>query len=1032
LPNAGTKNDVTRDAGTKNADEPQQTKADSSRSRFDRSLLQEPLAIVAVECRLPQAESIGEYWDLLRNGRSAVTPFPETILPRERYYDATKGVRGKSYTTKGGLIKQRPLDWGLLGLDEAATLEWDECHLIFAEVAAKAWKSLPLVSHKNVGVYIGHSGGSRRAGDMVYATMAPEVAQILESIPEFKSFDSETQNRIADAWLQRMQVDRPVRLSGGCPHIEASAAARLVAEVCNLQGPQMVLDAACASSLVALALAAIDLQAGSIDAAIVGGASYNKVDSHILFSQAQSCSAHDSRPFDQAADGLIAAEGYIAIVIKTLRRAVDEGDNIRGVIRGIGIATDGRGKSLWAPRREGQFNAMERAYDCGISPSDVQFVEAHATSTQVGDATETQALTDFFRDHHHQGSLPVGSVKSNIGHTLETAGLAGLLKTILAMENAEIPPTINLKNLSDEIDWANAPFFVPTKLVPWITPDIKKVRCGAVNAFGIGGLNVHVVVEQYSEQYHANVIKSLPSKIPAAGNSQDPSGKSEPTGEPIAIVGLGVILPGAQSAQELSQLLSQNKSYIVPQPKGRYERPTDTKGSISGIEVTTFDGGYLTDYQYDWKRHRVPPKQVAQANPLQFMLLDAAGQALESVETVLGTDGNKRTSVIVGTVFGGEFAHQLQIGLRLHDLRYSLLESLDEVLPKHPSQIVLEIKKEAIVDAMEARLVKVFPALLDETGSFTSSTLASRITKQFHLLGGAMAIDAGNCSSDAALHTAVGFLRNHSSDAVLCAGGQRAMDFLSYEALASQGLLGKSDSGCFVPGEGAVVVLLKRLSDAKSNGDRIRGIIHDISVDHEVGFPKKQRNSSKIDSIKSDTKESFNHCEITDKTGDLQGAQGIASLAACLCNSAIQEGAHVSLVSSSRTGLFYRTMVSKGAFENNAVSDSKPKVQSTQSPKFTSEKPQPVMAAQVTADIPYRSLPKFFEWNRPCIAAVFPGQGSQYDEMLQAVANRSASARSVIRRANTILASMGSASIEQLAKLACSANTTPYNRIWPI
>ena len=987
------------------------------RSRLERSLLQEPLAIVAMDCRLPQAESIHDYWELLREGRSAITPFPESVLPKDRYYDSTKGVRGKSYTTKGGLIKRRQLDWSLLGMSKEEGADWDECHLIFAEVAAKAWKSIDSALNHSVGVYIGHSGGSRRASDLTCSTMAPEVVRILESIPQFQSLDRRTQNRIADAWLHRMQEGMPKRLAGGRPFVEASDAARLVADVCKLTGPRMVLDAACASSLVALALAAIDLQSGSIDAAIVGGASYNKVDSHILFSQAQSCSANESRPFDQAADGLIASEGYVALVIKTLRRAIEDGDTVRGVIRGIGIATDGRGKSLWAPRREGQFNAMERAYDCGISPADVQFVEAHATSTQVGDATETQALTDFFRKHHLQGTLPVGSVKSNIGHTLETAGLAGLLKTVLAMEHAEIPPTINLKNPSDEIDWADAPFYVPTSCIPWISPSGKKPRCGAVNAFGIGGLNVHVIVEQYSKSYHSRLIRELPKDSSAS------IAKSRSSREPIAIVGLGVILPGAQSDRELTELLRNPTSFVVPPPSGRCAGPAVSLESISGIPISTFDGGYLTDYSYDWKRHRVPPKQVSQANPLQFMLLDAAGQALESAETLLGTDGNQATSVIVGTIFGGEFAHQLQIGLRLHDLRASLSLSLDSAFGRgdDADQFVF---KQSIVDAMEDKLLKLFPALLDETGSFTSSTLASRITKQFHLLGGAMAIDSGECSADAALHTAISMLRNHSSDAVLCAGGQRAMDFLSYEAIASRGPIGKDGLPCSVPGEGAVVVLLKRLSDAQRNGDQIRGIIKDVSLTHGTAADE----NDPLSAVR------FTHHTITKKTGELRGTQGLVSLAACLCDSSIANGANVSIVSTAISGVQYCTSLSKGGVISSLTNNIRKAPNKISAAPATNVAPTKLSTASVSTNRLPQSGHSIFQngWSRPSIAAVFPGQGAQHSEMFDAVRFRSDSAKQLLNQANKVLLSIGTTSLEDLARLACATNASPFNRIWPI
>ena len=160
--------------------------------------------------------------------------------------------------------------------------------------------------------------------------------------------------------------------------------------------------------------------------AVVGGASYCKSDTLVLFSHAQSLSAQGSRPFDADADGLILAEGYVALVVKTVARALADGDTIQAVIRGIGMSTDGRGKSLWAPRKEGQMLAIQRAYEPDIDVARLQYLEAHATSTQIGDATELQALAEALSGRLPPGhKIPIGSVKANVGHTLEAAGTDG-------------------------------------------------------------------------------------------------------------------------------------------------------------------------------------------------------------------------------------------------------------------------------------------------------------------------------------------------------------------------------------------------------------------------------------------------------------------------------------------------------------------------------------------------------------------------------------------------------------------------------
>lgn len=394
--------------------------------------LNRPLAIIGMACRLPGADGLEEYWQLLSEGRSAVGPLPESILDRRRYYDPQKSVRGKSYTDLGGLVTPRPLD--LEFAKQIGPLEnWDECHLNFCEVAAEACRhagmdpaNLPL---RKAGVFVGHSGGSPRAGELAYRQLAPRLLDLLDELDSWKSLpDPDTLKRRI---VEKLEAGRPTR-SNGKPWLDASFVAGLTSQALGLTGPHMAIDAACASSLIALTLGANSLHSGESDMVIVGGAAFNKSDSLILFSQAQSCSANGSKPFDAAADGLIGSEGYVALVVKTLERAVADGDKIQAIVRGIGIASDGRGKSLWAPRSEGQYTAIERAYGADLAPASVQLIEAHATSTQVGDATEVTALAEFFKQHVEPGRrIPVGSVKSNIGHTLETAGLASLVKVTL-------------------------------------------------------------------------------------------------------------------------------------------------------------------------------------------------------------------------------------------------------------------------------------------------------------------------------------------------------------------------------------------------------------------------------------------------------------------------------------------------------------------------------------------------------------------------------------------------------------------------
>ena len=511
-----------------------------------------------------------------------------------------------------------------------------------------------------------------------------------------------------------------------------------------------MVDAACASSLQALSIAAAALQQGRIDMAVVGGASYCKSDTLVLFSHAQSLSAKGSRPFDADADGLILAEGYVSVILKTVARATADGDRILAVIRGIGMSTDGRGKSLWAPRKEGQMLAIRRAYEPDLDVAQLQYLEAHATSTQIGDATELQALAESLSGRLPAGQkIPIGSVKANVGHTLEAAGLSGLVKTVLAMQHQIVPPAVNCRRLNPELDWSRAPFFVPTSELAWPAPAAGQPRRAAVNSFGIGGLNVHIVLDEFAVE----TARSTHVVAPAAPRR----------GDAVAIVGMGCLLPGARSVAAFWDLLARGADALGVLPEGRWDPSagTDSRTGRSFAEKLP-RGGFITDYAYDWRRHVVPPKQVEQANPLQFMLLDATEEALRDA----GYDQNQkpldrqRVGVVVGAMFGDEFSQQLNMALRMPQFQRTLGELLR-------ARGVPAGEIDTIAARFEKLLLKRMPALVDETGSFTSSTLASRITKSFDFFGGGLALDAGEASGLAALAAGVDFLQNGSCDMVV-------------------------------------------------------------------------------------------------------------------------------------------------------------------------------------------------------------------------------------------------------------------------
>ena len=1025
--------------------------------------MQESLAIVGMACRLPGGDGLEAFWDLVLQGQTAWGPLPEARLSRELYYDREKSKIGKSYSELGGIISDRPVDRALCPITPEMFEKYDIAHQIFLEVASLACRDagmdpFAMPANRRTGVYVGHTGGSTKIGDVVYSTGIDQAAHLLCDMETAHTLLGSDAECVAAEVTAAIRSQYPGRTPGKAYDLGSLAVAKIVQEALRLDGPYLVVDAACASSLQAMAIGARALLQGGIDQAIVGGASYCKSDSLVLFSAAQSVSNAGSCPFGKSADGLVTAEGYVALVMKTLSRAIADGDRIRAVIQGIGVASDGKGKSLWAPRQEGQTLAVERAYANPDDISRLDYIEAHATSTQVGDATELAALSSLIGEHLPPGKqIPIGSVKAHIGHTLETAGMASLVKVVLAMEHGIIPPGSTCDELNPEFDWKHGPFFVPREAMAWPSPAIGP-RTAAVNAFGIGGLNVHVSLAEYApHQEHRDSSK------PAMPGSQDPDANA------IAIVGMGAVLPGGLTLQDFYDLLDRGESAIGPVPADRWNlsRALDSSSprawhTVGGI------GGFVQGFAYDWRRHKVPPKQIAAANPLQFMLLDAADAAIAEA---CGSDGKidlnrTRTGVVVGTMFGGEFSNDLQMGLRLPETVQHLRAAFER---RHiPTSSI-----DRMIQDYEKKVLAEFPALVDETGSFTSSTLASRLTKSFDLMGGALALDAGDCSSLSAISVAVDILRQGECDAVVCAAGQRHLDLDAFEgfsiagdlATTPQSMLNTRQAGR-VPGEGAVVLVLKRLPEARAAGNRIRGVIRGVALGSGRTLAQAAsrviREATDHAGLKPSSIKLLEVCGCGKLAGDAIALNALASqyggslpvesaaIGSLECvighvGAAAGAAAIVKIVRSLEEGISPGTL---GLKEDASVSSGlRVSARAYAVPAMDAAgyragavtvmhgelvghmildnaAPMPTAIAPLVAPVASQS-------SRPLVAAIFPGQGSQYTDMFRGLVEDSPEAKTCLRNLDAMAQASGLQTLAEIAWQPVNGlGTTVWDTQW--
>ena len=791
-----------------------------------------PIAVIAVACRLPGAKTPEEFWQLISRGKNAVVRVPESRFDRSLYYDPKKGVVGKSYCEKAALIDWSEAETSGGCITEQDIKNSDTVHILLCKVAEELFRnadiSVSSLKEKNIGVFLGHAAGSGLSGEYAYGLHIPQVADYLREIDEIKKLTQPQQERIIQTLTDTIRGTKPWKTKEHCPLFAPGGSVQLLQKKFALTGPGMVFNSSCASALQAICHAVMELQLGRIDAALTGGASCFHQDTLILFSAAQSLSSTGTFPFTEKAEGLIPGEGIVLFYLKTLEKAEAEGDKIIAVIPGVGIASDGKGTSLWAPRKEGQAEAMRRAY---ANPTDIdglEYIEGHFTSTHLGDKTELDSISYLLKTYRKNNTqkIPVGSVKLNIGHSLELAGAAGLLKVILALQHETIPQAVlSGAELNKEADWQSIPLYPPDKNLVWKKHADNTPRRAGVNAFGIGGLDVHIAIEDYVRNKVRESATLLPSQATV----------------PIAIIGVGTVLPGTAHFESFRASQNSPETFITPLPvrpwnAALFADPKRVKGKTVSIP-----GGGVSDFVFDWRRHRVPPKQVSQGNPLQYMMLEAADQALRQagIDTQ-GTYDHTRTGCIVGSMFGGDFSVQLVMGLRQPETCAVLQDILknENVAPDAGAKILRDFT---------ALVLKKMPALIDETGSFTASTLASRITKTFNLMGGGVAVDSGNSSGMAALLASADMLLTNACDMMICMAGHHDLSPGAYYETGLSGRIADSLSSATpyskqaqgtLPGEGCIALLLKRLDDAKRDGNKIYGIINSIGVAEKMDLQK--------------------------------------------------------------------------------------------------------------------------------------------------------------------------------------------------
>jgi iturin family lipopeptide synthetase A len=452
----------------------------------------EPIAIIGIGCRFPGGANDPEaFWQLLRDGVDAITEVPKNRWNIDDYYDPDPEKPGKIYTRCGGFLPDvDQFDPQFFGISPREAVSMAPQQRLILEVS---WEAL-----ENAGLNPKKLNGSQTG---IFVGIGPnDYAQL------------------------RMNADEPTLISAhdGTGNGVCFTSGRL-SYVLGLNGPNVAMDTACSSSLVAVHMACQSLRTGECNAALAGGVNLNLFPETTLFLARSGALSPDGRckTFDAAANGFGRSEGCGVIVLKRLSDAIADGDRVMAVIRGSAVNHDGSSSGLTVPNQLAQEELIRQALkNSKVEPAQVSYIEAHGTGTSLGDPIEVLALSSVFCQNRPQDNpLVIGSVKTNMGHLEAAAGIAGLIKVVLALQHQEIPPHLHYQQPNPHIPWNELPVVVPTSRLSWHRGE--KQRIAGVSSFGMSGTNVHVVLEE------APIPEPVPVAIERPCNLLTLSAKSE-------------------------------------------------------------------------------------------------------------------------------------------------------------------------------------------------------------------------------------------------------------------------------------------------------------------------------------------------------------------------------------------------------------------------------------------------------------------------------------------------------------------------
>jgi acyl transferase domain-containing protein/3-hydroxymyristoyl/3-hydroxydecanoyl-(acyl carrier protein) dehydratase len=801
--------------------------------------VQPRIAIVGVGAVLPTGPGPGQLWARVAAAADVSREVPpgRWLLEPDEVFDPAVACPDRVYSRRGYFVEDIPLRPEGLDLPPPLLARLDPVFHLALEAGRQAF-----------------AAGSTRHLDR------RRVGVILGNI----ALPTDAASALARAWLGRTFEEKLLGRSPADvtvpPAHGTGLPAGVLARGLGLGGGSYTLDAACASSLYALKLAAEELRAGRADAMLAGGVSRpDCLYTQMGFSQLRALSPSGRcRPFDAAADGLVVGEGAGVFLLKRVEDAWRDGDRVLAVLAGAGLSND-VGGGLLAPNSEGQLRAMRAAYDeAGWAPTDVDLIECHATGTPVGDAVEFRSLRALWGDAGWSpGQCVIGSVKSTVGHLLTAAGAAALVKVLSAFGTETLPPTANFHAPAPGLDYEASPFRVLTEGLPWRRRDEATPRRAAVSGFGFGGVNAHVLLEEapvHRQAPRAQVF--LPTPAP-------------PT--PVAVIGMEARFGPWQSLKAFRERVLGGEAAEPRPPEGWWGIPDSDWFRAAGLRSTSFAGFYLdTPLSVPTDSFRIPPRELEEMLPQQLVMLQVAAAAL--ARAPVRPERRPSTGVFLGM---GIDLNTTNFHFRWWVLKQGRAWAVRQ--GGKPGSAGVEEWVHSLADAAGP------PLTANRTMGALASIAASRIAREFHLGGPSFTLCGEETSGLRALEAAVRALQRGEIHQALAG----AVD-LAGDVRAVLGLRHPFDpaAGDVVIGEGAAAVVLKRLEDAVADGDAIHAVIKGIGTagGGDGDFPGEgARREALARACREAGVESLLEENAQPDVGDAGAASGLASFVkACL------------------------------------------------------------------------------------------------------------------------------------------------------